>query len=94
MPIIKPDVSLSGSHTLEEAISVNTKVLAELFKQMIDHGVYMPGATLKSNIVNPGKECPIAYTVDEIAKANISVLEQTFPAAMKTANCLSRGQSL
>ena len=94
MPIVEPDVSLSGSHTLEEAISVNTKVLSELFKQMIDHGVYMPGATLKSNIINPGKECPVSYTVDDIAKANVSVLEQTFPVAMKTANYLSGGQSL
>ena len=94
MPIVEPDVVLTGSHTLDEAISVNTKVLAELFKQMIDHGVYLPGATLKSNIINPGKDCPVSYTCDEIAKANVSVLEQTFPVAMKTANYLSGGQSL
>ncbi|KAL7540647.1 hypothetical protein ACHAXR_010276 [Thalassiosira sp. AJA248-18] len=94
MPIVEPDVVLAGSHTLEEAVAVNTKVLAELFKQMIDHGVYMPGATLKSNIINPGEDCPISYTVEEIGKANISVLEQTFPVAMKTANYLSGGQSL
>mmetsp|Transcript_39825 Transcript_39825/g.95829 ORF Transcript_39825/g.95829 Transcript_39825/m.95829 type:complete len:366 (+) Transcript_39825:49-1146(+) len=94
MPIVEPDVSLSGSHTLEEAVAVNTKVLAELFKQMIDHGVYIPGATLKSNIVNPGVGCPISYTVDDIARANVSVLESTFPVAMRTANYLSGGQSL
>jgi len=94
VPIVEPDVSLSGQHTLEDSISVNTKVLAELFKQMIDHGVYMPGATLKSNIINPGKECPVSYGVDEIARANVRVLESTFPVAMKTANYLSGGQSL
>lgn len=94
MPIVEPDVSMEGTHTLEEAIVINTKVLAELFKQMIDHGVYMPGATLKSNIVNPGKDCPFSYTADDIGKATVSVLEQTFPVAMKTANFLSGGQSL
>mmetsp|Transcript_37387 Transcript_37387/g.78851 ORF Transcript_37387/g.78851 Transcript_37387/m.78851 type:complete len:364 (-) Transcript_37387:119-1210(-) len=94
VPIVEPDVSLAGKHTLEEAAAVNTKVLAELFKQMIDHGVYMAGATLKSNIINPGKECPVSYTAKEIGRANVAVLEETFPVAMKTANYLSGGQTL
>mmetsp|Transcript_6171 Transcript_6171/g.8736 ORF Transcript_6171/g.8736 Transcript_6171/m.8736 type:complete len:394 (+) Transcript_6171:303-1484(+) len=94
VPIVEPDVSLEGSHTLEEAIHVNTKVQAELFKAMIDHGVYMSGATLKSNIVNPGKHCPKSYTVEEIAMANLYVLRQSFPVAMKGNNYLSGGQSL
>jgi len=94
VPIVEPDVSLSGSHTLEEAIAVNMKVLSTLFKEMIDHGVFMPGATLKSNIINPGKDCPVSYSVEDIGKANVAVLEATFPVAMKTANYLSGGQSL
>jgi fructose-bisphosphate aldolase class I len=94
LPIVEPDVSLSGTHTLEEAIDVNIRVQSELFKSMIDHGVYMAGSILKSNIVNPGKDCPISCTVDEIARANIFVLEQSFPVAMKGANFLSGGQTL
>jgi len=43
VPIVEPDISLSGSHTLETAINVNIKVQAELYKAMIDHGVYMEG---------------------------------------------------
>mmetsp|Transcript_35020 Transcript_35020/g.64478 ORF Transcript_35020/g.64478 Transcript_35020/m.64478 type:complete len:143 (-) Transcript_35020:48-476(-) len=61
---------------------------------MIDHGVYMAGATLKSNIVNPGRNCPMSYTVEEIAAANIFVFEQCFPTSMKGANYLSGGQTL
>jgi fructose-bisphosphate aldolase class I len=34
MPIVEPDISLSGSHTLEEAIDVNIRVQSELFKAM------------------------------------------------------------
>jgi len=92
MPIVEPDVSLSGTHTLEQAVDINIKIQSELFKAMIDHGVYMPGATLKPNIINPGKNCPTGYSVEEIAEANIYVLEQSFPAAMKGANFLSGGQ--
>jgi fructose-bisphosphate aldolase class I len=94
MPIVEPDVSLSGSHTLEEAIDVNIRVQTELFKAMIDHGVYMAGSTLKPNIVNPGRNCPTSYTVEEIAEANVFVFEQSFPVAMKGSNYLSGGQSL
>lgn len=94
MPIVEPDVSLSGTHTLEQAVEINIKIQSELFKAMIDHGVYMPGSTLKPNIINPGKNCPQGYTVEEIAEANIYVLENSFPVAMKGANFLSGGQSL
>jgi fructose-bisphosphate aldolase class I len=94
MPIVEPDISLSGSHTLEEAVEVNIRVQSELFKAMIDHGVYMAGSTLKPNIVNPGKKCSNSYSVEEIAEANLFVLEQSFPVAMKGANYLSGGQSL
>ena len=94
MPIVEPDVSLKGTHTLEQAVDVNIRVQSELFKSMIDHGVYMPGTTLKPNIVNPGKDCRTSYTVEEIAEANVFVLEQSFPVAMKGANFLSGGQDL
>ncbi|GFH47460.1 hypothetical protein CTEN210_03935 [Chaetoceros tenuissimus] len=94
MPIVEPDVSLTGTHTLEQAVDINIKIQSELFKAMIDHGVYMPGTTLKPNIINPGKSCPVDYTVEEIAEANIYVLEQSFPVAMPGANFLSGGQTL
>ncbi|MGK3736168.1 MAG: fructose-bisphosphate aldolase class I [Bacillariaceae sp.] len=94
MPIVEPDISLSGSHTLEEAIDINIRVQSELFKAMIDHGVYMAGSTLKPNVVNPGRDCPVSYTVEEIAEANIFVFEQSFPVAMKGCNYLSGGQNL
>jgi len=94
MPIVEPDVSLTGSHTLEQAVDVNIRIQSELYKAMIDHGVYMAGTTLKSNIVNPGRDCPVSYSVEEIAEANIFVFEQCFPIAMKGANYLSGGQNL
>jgi fructose-bisphosphate aldolase, class I len=94
MPIVEPDISLSGSHTLEEAVDINIRVQSELFKAMIDHGVYMAGSTLKPNIVNAGRDCPVNYSVEEIAEANIFVFEQSFPVAMKGCNYLSGGQDL
>jgi len=91
---MEPDVSLAGTHTLEEAVDVNIRVQSKLFKAMIDHGVYMAGSTLKPNINNPGRDWPKTYSLHEFAWANIFVLEQSFPVAMKGANYLSGGQTL
>jgi len=94
VPIVEPDVSLKGDHDLEDAVRINLKIQSVLFKAMLDHGVYMEGALLKSNMVNPGKKCKTAYTVDELAIANLQVFRRCFPTAMVSANFLSGGQSL
>ena len=94
VPIVEPDVSLAGTHTLEEVIDVNIRIQSVLFKAMIDHGVYMAGTILKSNVVNPGRDCPESYSVEEIANANVFVFEQSFPVAIPGANYLSGGQTL
>jgi len=94
VPIVEPDVSLKGDHDLETAVYINVKIQSELYKAMLDHGVFMEGSILKSNMVNPGKDCPVHYTVDELAEANLQVFRRCFPTAMKSANFLSGGQSL
>ena len=94
VPIVEPDVSMAGTHTLEAAVAINTKIQSVLYKAMLDHGVFMEGAILKSNIINPGKKCPVAYTVDEIAQANVDVFRRCMPVAIRSANFLSGGQSL
>ncbi len=94
VPIVEPDVSLKGDHDLETAVRINLKIQSVLFKAMLDHGVYMEGSLLKSNMVNPGKACKTNYTVDELAIANLQVFRRCFPTAMVSANFLSGGQSL
>mmetsp|Transcript_30748 Transcript_30748/g.73048 ORF Transcript_30748/g.73048 Transcript_30748/m.73048 type:complete len:418 (-) Transcript_30748:198-1451(-) len=94
MPIVEPDIQLIGDYDLETAIRINVQVQAHLYKAMIDHGVYMEGATLKPNMVNPGKGCKTKYTADEIGLATVTVLRRVMPAAMKGVNFLSGGQSL
>jgi fructose-bisphosphate aldolase class I len=72
------------------------------FYSSVDHGVYMASWTLKPNIINPGKNCPISYTVEEMAEANTFVFEKISPVvtlkgfnylscdlAMAAASCLS-----
>ena len=49
---------------------------ATLFKAMLDHGVYMEGAVLKSNVVNPGRSCATPYTAAQIGQANLDVFRR------------------
>lgn len=59
VPIIEPDVSMAGTHTLEAAVAINTKIQSTLYKACLDHGVFMEGTILKSNIVRTACCCAI-----------------------------------
>lgn len=45
-------------------------------------------------MVNPGLSCPTTYSVEEIAAANLEVLQRTLPTAIRGVNYLSGGQNL
>jgi len=94
VPIVEPDIVLKGDHTLETSIAVNTQVQSALYKAMLDHGVYMEGAIMKTNLVNPGISCKTPYTVEQIAEANLTVLRRVMPVSIAGVNFLSGGQSL
>jgi len=94
VPIVEPDIVMSGDHDLETAVAVNVKVQSSLYRAMLEHGVYMEGSILKTNMVNPGKSCPTSFSADEIGKANIDTLKRVMPVAIRGVNFLSGGQSL
>merc|ERR1719261_1597764 len=54
----------------------------------------MEGSILKVNMVNPGLSCPTPYTVEQIAEANVRVLQQCMPVSIPGVNYLSGGQNL
>ena len=82
MPIVEPEVSLEGTHDLEECQRVTETVLATVYKALSDHHVYLEGTLLKPNIVTPGKNCSKTYTIDQIAEATVIALRRTVPAAV------------
>jgi len=94
VPIVEPDIVMKGEHDLETAIAVNIEVQSTLYKAMLEHGVYMEGTILKTNLVNPGLSCDLDYSIEEIAIANMMVLRRTMPVAIRGVNFLSGGQSL
>lgn len=93
VPIVEPDISMDGTHTLEESFGVCKRVLSATYKALVDHHVYLEGTVLKTNMVLPGFKCPKDYTVDQIAVATVQVLQETVPVAVPGVGFLSGGLS-
>ena len=95
VPIVEPDLVLAGTHTLEDAVEINVRVLNVLFAALAEHGVHLEGIILKVNMVNAGASCDLnPYTAEQIADANLRTLRRTLPVAVRTVNYLSGGQPL
>lgn len=71
-----------GDHDLERCQKVTETVLAAVYKALNDHHVYLEGTLLKPNMVTPGQSHPNKATPQEIAKATVTALQRTVPAAV------------
>lgn len=71
-----------GDHNLERCQKVTETVLAAVYKALNDHHVYLEGTLLKPNMVTPGQSHSTKATPQEIAKATVTALQRTVPAAV------------
>ncbi|KAG8192981.1 hypothetical protein JTE90_028101 [Oedothorax gibbosus] len=93
VPIVEPEILPDGDHDLERCQKVTEKVLAAVYKALSDHHVFLEGTLLKPNMVTPGQSCTKKYTPQDIAKATVTALQRTVPAAVPGVTFLSGGQS-
>ncbi|KAJ3221422.1 hypothetical protein HK099_003544 [Clydaea vesicula] len=93
VPIVEPEILMDGDHDLERAMEATEKVLAQVYKSLNDHHIYLEGTLLKPNMVCPGQDCKKSYTPREIGEATVVVLRRTVPCAVPGITFLSGGQS-
>ncbi len=93
VPIVEPEVLMTGAHTAARCAAVTEDVLRETFSQLHNQGVQVEGMLLKTNMVLPGLTCPDQPTVETVAQATIRSLRRTVPAAVAGIVFLSGGQS-
>ncbi|OYW73925.1 MAG: fructose-bisphosphate aldolase [Verrucomicrobia bacterium 12-59-8] len=93
VPIVEPEVLMTGEHALERCLEVTREVLRNVFIQLNCQRVLLEGMILKPNMVLPGLSCPTQVSVDEVADATVNCLLQTVPAAVPGIAFLSGGQS-
>ena len=94
VPIVEPEVLQDGAHDLERCQKVTETVLAAVYKALNDHHVFLEGTLLKPNMVTAGQSCPGQKpSPQEVAKATVTALSRTVPAAVPGIVFLSGGQS-
>ena len=85
VPIIEPDISREGSHSLERNMEVTEQVLAAVYKALADHKVYLEGTVLKPSMVTSGTKCPRQASPQEVAHLT---LLGTFHSILDTAQLI------
>lgn len=93
VPIVEPEVLMTGDHTLERCREVTEATLRSVFSHLHTQDVMLEGVILKANMVLPGLTCPKQESVDEVAAATVQCLLRVVPAAVPGIAFLSGGQS-
>jgi fructose-bisphosphate aldolase class I len=93
VPIVEPEVLMSGNHTIQHCYDVTEKALKFLFYELYQSKIDLECMILKPNMVMAGTENAMQNTIDEVADATVKCLLATVPANMPAIAFLSGGQS-
>jgi fructose-bisphosphate aldolase class I len=93
VPIVEPEVLMTGSHPLERSRTVTAHVLTVLIEELNVQGVVLEGVVLKPNMVLPGLDCSTQESVETVAGATVECLLESVPPAVAGIAFLSGGQS-
>lgn len=93
VPVVEPEVLMTGNHTIQQCYDVTEKVLKTLFYQFYQFKIDIEGMILKPNMIIAGTASAFQNTVDEVAEATVHCLQASVPAAMPAIAFLSGGQS-
>ena len=93
VPIVEPEVLLTGDHTIEKAEEVTTNTLRAVFDSLEKKGVDLAGLILKSSMALSGKECPEQAGAKHVAEATIRTFKNSVPDNVAGIVFLSGGQS-
>lgn len=93
VPIIEPEVLMTGDHSQDRCEKITGDVLDEVFLQLYNHGVDLRGIILKSNMVTSGQSATTASTPTQIASATIRCFMAHVPKEVPGIVFLSGGQT-
>ncbi|MFK8010764.1 MAG: class I fructose-bisphosphate aldolase [Marinicellaceae bacterium] len=93
VPIVEPEVLMTGNHDIDTAYDVSELALKTLFSHLYEQDVLLEGTILKPSMVVPGDKCPDQVSVEDVAEATVSCLMNAVPAALAGIVFLSGGQT-
>jgi len=93
VPIVEPEVLMDGTHTIQRAFDVTSRVLQTVFTELTDQRVDFEGMLLKPNMVLSGYEAAEKASHDQVADETLRCFYRHVPAAVPGIVFLSGGQS-
>jgi fructose-bisphosphate aldolase, class I len=93
VPIVEPEVLMTGPHSIEDAYGATSRVLHAVFTELRDQRVDVEGTLLKPNMVLSGYDAPEKAGPDEVAEMTLRCFARHVPAAVPGIVFLSGGQS-
>jgi fructose-bisphosphate aldolase class I len=93
VPIVEPEVLMDGTHTIERAHHVTSRVLDAVYTELFDQRVDIFGTLLKPNMVLSGYEASSRAGVEDVADWSLRCFYKHVPAAVPGIVFLSGGQS-
>ena len=93
VPIVEPEVLITGNHTTARCEEVSVATLKALFSALDKRGVILEKALLKTNMVLPGKDNGVKASPLEVAEATLRALKTIVPPTLPGIVFLSGGQS-
>ena len=92
VPMVEPEVLMTGPHTIERCEEVTGRVLHAVFDALFDQRVRLEGMLLKPNMVVAGKSSDKQPSVEKVAAATLLTLRRHVPPAVPGVAFLSGGQ--
>ena len=93
VPVVEPEVLMTGDHSLETCRRATREVLRCVFEQLDLQNVLLEGMILKPNMVLPGLAGAEQVAATDAADATVESLLRVIPAAVPGIAFLSGGQS-
>lgn len=93
VPILEPEVLLSGKHSRQRARAVLTETLNTLFSVLEEHSVDRASIILKTSMVLSGEDSRKKDTPEEVAEDTLATLIESVPVQIAGIVFLSGGQT-
>jgi fructose-bisphosphate aldolase, class I len=93
VPIVEPEVLMTGDHSIEKSYEITKKVVTEVFAAMKKFDVFLPGLILKTSMVIQGNQNADEASPEEVADHTTKMLKESVPADVGGVVFLSGGQT-
>ncbi len=93
VPIVEPEVLMDGNHSAERCYEVTSKILKNVFEELIFQRVFLGGILLKPNMILNGESSALKNESEDIASMTVQCLKENVPSEVPGVVFLSGGQS-